>query len=114
MARLVDNQQIALDTPINNYLADLPNPAWREITPRMLLSHMSGIAHYPQRDLEKDYYGLYLVLSLSKHYDDMRSALEVFDGTSMRSKSGTEFYYSSQGTVLLAAVMAAEVNKPYM
>lgn len=113
LARLVQKGVLDLDTPISTYMPNLPNKTWADITPRMLASHMAGIAHYGQKQVEKDYLGLYRVLAINKHYDSMREALEIFDGTSLRSKPGTEFYYSSQGTVLLGAVMEAATGKPY-
>lgn len=115
LARMVQAGAIDLDAPISTYLSPLPNTEWKDITARQLASHMAGLPHYAQKDLEqKDWPGIYRALSLNKQYDRMADALENFDGASLRSKPGTEFYYSSQGTVLLGAVMAAAAGKPYM
>lgn len=114
LARLVDRGIMGLDVAIERYMRDLPNGSWRAITPRQLASHSSGLAHYGQRGVKSDYVGLYKVMALNTRYDRMKDALEIFDGTSLRSKPGVEFFYSSQGTVLLGAVMSAAAGKPYI
>lgn len=113
LARLVEDGLIDLDETLDAYLEILPNEQWGKITPRMLASHMSGLSHYGQQGVEKDYWGLYQASTLSKHYDDMFEALEVFDGTSLRNAPGEEFHYSSQGTILLGAVISAVTDKSY-
>ena len=114
LARLVDAGLMDLDGPISHYVDDLPNPAWYDLTARQLASHMAGIAHYGQEDVTKDWAGFYHVLAMQAHYSSMKDALEVFDGTTLRSTPGSEFYYSSQGTVLLGAVMAGAAGKSYL
>lgn len=110
LARLVDKRQIDLDTPISNYLAELPNPAWACITPRMLSSHMAGIPHYGDN---QDWLGYYQTAALRRNYPDVRDALSVFDDSPLMFQPGTQFEYSSLGTVLLGAVMSDAVGKPY-
>ena len=114
LARLVDASIIDLDMPISTYMKDLPNETWSNITSRQLASHMAGLSHYAQKGVKRDLKGLYGVIAMQKHYDNVTEALEIFDGTSLRSAPGSEFYYSSQGTVLLGAVMSAAAEKPYL
>ena len=111
LTQLVQKGIINLDTPISEYIDNLPNKDWETITPRMLASHMAGLSHYAQKGVQKDYLGLYQVMALTKDYSSMVDALEVFDGTSLRSTPGTEFYYSSLGTVLLGAVIEGATGK---
>ncbi|MCO1334902.1 beta-lactamase family protein, partial [Microbulbifer sp. OS29] len=111
LARLVQRKRIELDKPISNYLEILPNPAWAVITPRQLASHMSGLPHYKKNT---DWAGLYETLALNSHYDDMYRALGVFDGSELLFQPGTEFYYSTLGTVLLGAVLAGAEQKSYL
>jgi CubicO group peptidase (beta-lactamase class C family) len=110
LARLVDKRQIDLDTPISNYLSELPNPTWATITPRMLSSHMAGLPHYGDN---QDLLGYYQTGALRRNYPDVRDALSVFDGSHMLFKPGTDFEYSSFGTVLLGAVMSDAAGKSY-
>ncbi len=110
LARLVDAGLIDLDAPISTYLKKLPNPAWKDITPRQLASHMAGMPHYRENG---DLAGLYETVALRKHYKDVRDAVEVFDESPLLFEPGTDFYYSSLGTVLLGAVMSEAAGKPY-
>ncbi len=110
LARLIDAKKIELDKTIDHYLKPLPNSAWNKITPRMLASHSSGLPHYKENT---DIYGLYRSIALNKSYQSMIDSLEVFDDAELLSESGTEFFYSSLGTVLLGAVMESVEQKDY-
>ncbi|MEM9054457.1 MAG: serine hydrolase domain-containing protein [Pseudomonadota bacterium] len=110
LARLVQQDEIDLDESIATYLGTLPNEAWASITPRMLASHMAGIPHYNSND---DNDGLMVSMKLNKAYDDIRDALDQFDESALRFEPGTDFEYSSLGTVLLGAVMSEALDKPY-
>lgn len=110
LARLVDKGVIDLDAPITEYMPDLPNPEWAKITPRMLASHMAGVPHYGDN---QDGAGKYKTGTLRTHYDDVRDALEIFDESPLRFEPGSDFEYSSLGTVLLGAVMSEAAGKPY-
>ncbi|BBM01284.1 serine hydrolase [Microbulbifer sp. GL-2] len=111
LARLVQDGSINLDNSISNYLEPLPNPAWQTITPRQLASHMSGLPHYKRNT---DWVGLYKTLALNSHYDNMYRALEIFDDSQLLFQPGTDFYYSTLGTVLLGAVLAGAEKKSYL
>jgi CubicO group peptidase (beta-lactamase class C family) len=110
LARLVARGVVDLDTPVSEYLDVLPNAAWASITPRQLASHMAGLPHYKENG---DRVGLYATIALSRHYDDVRDALEIFDESPLLFEPGTDFHYSSLGTVLLGAVMSAASGKSY-
>lgn len=111
LARLVDKGIIDLDAPISKYVADLPNSAWSSITPRQLASHMAGIPDYKDN---QDWIGLYQTIALQTHYDDLRDALEVFDGSPLLSVPGSQFHYSTLNTVLLGAVISEVAGQPYL
>lgn len=111
LARLVQSDRMALDTPISEYLQPLPNPAWENLTPRQLASHMAGMPEYKEN---RDWGGLYHTLALRKHYDSMVDALEVFDDTPQVNQPGTEFHYSTFDTVLLGAIIGAVEQKNYL
>lgn len=110
LARLVDRGVIDLDAPIIRYMTDPPNPAWRAITPRMLASHMAGVPHYGDN---KDLIGKYKTGALRQHYRDVRDAVEIFDESPLLFSPGSDFEYSSLGTVLLGAVISEAADKPY-
>ncbi|QFT52972.1 serine hydrolase [Microbulbifer sp. THAF38] len=111
LARLVQKGSIDLDKSITHYLEALPNQEWAEITPRQLASHMSGLPHYKKNS---DWLGLYKTLALDRHYDSMYQALEIFDSSELLFQPGSNFYYSTLGTVLLGAVLAGAEQKSYL
>ena len=110
LGRMVDQELIDIDAPISSYLVELPNPVWADITARQLASHMAGIPHYADN---RDWSGLYQTVALRRHYPDVRDAVSLFDGSPLLFSPGTDFEYSSLGTVLLGAVMSGAAGKPY-
>jgi len=110
LARLVDVNKIELDTSIAHYLSELPNPEWQNITSRHLISHLSGLPHYGENT---DKLGLYQTLSLSRQYDNVTDAISVFDDSQLLFEPGSDFFYSSLGTVLLSSVMQAAAETSY-
>ena len=109
-ARLIDRGDITLDTPIETYLPDLPNPAWRGITLRHLFSHTAGLPGYDENtDLE----GVYLTLCGCRHYETVLESLEIFDGSALLFAPGTDFHYSSFDTNLIGAVLAHRMGSSY-
>ena len=110
LAILVERGEIDLDEPLSAYHADIGNPAWAEITARQLASHSAGIPHYGEN---RDWIGLYRSIALNRHYDDVRDALSVFDGSPLLFSPGTDFHYSSLGTVLLGAAMSYAAGSTY-
>ena len=110
LARMVQRGDIDLDTPISTYLDELPNASWAEITPRMLASHTAGLPHYGNND---DLDGLMLSMRLNTSYNDIRDALGQVDESALRFPPGSDFEYSSHGTVLLGAVMSEAAGKRY-
>jgi len=111
LARLIGNGLIDLDSPIAKYHPSLPNTNWGQIKVRHLASHMSGLPHYKQFD---DKYGLYKSMALNSHFDDVNDALTLFDTTKLQFEPGTQFSYSTYGTVLLSAVMQEVANKAFL
>ncbi|QTL36443.1 serine hydrolase domain-containing protein [Pseudoalteromonas viridis] len=111
MAKLMQEQNFNLDTPLQDSLTPLPNPAWQDITPRQLASHSAGLPHYKGN---QDRIGLYRSLSLNTQFDRVQDAVAQFDEGPLRSRPGDAFYYSSYGTVLLSAVLAQHAQRPYL
>ena len=111
LARLVDKGTIDLDSPLKAIFAEqLPNAAWSSITPRHLASHQSGLPHYKKNT---DALGLYQSVALRTRFDNPTEALAVFDSSELLFEPGSEFYYSSFGTVLLGATLEQATAKSY-
>jgi serine beta-lactamase-like protein LACTB len=110
LARLVDEGVIALDVPIEQYHSTLPNPQWNKLTVRQLASHTAGLPHYGENS---DFFGKLSTATLSNHYEDVFDSLAVFDTSELLSTPGTKFHYSSNGTVLLSAIMQSAANTSY-
>lgn len=110
LARLVQQGNISLDTPLSELYPVLPNPEWAEITPRQLASHMSGLPHYGQNT---DYRGLLKMVTLDGHYDNVFDAIALFDQSKLLFAPGGKFEYSSLGTVLLSGLIAKAADMPY-
>ena len=111
LARLLDQHLIDLDAPISQFHHVLPNAQWQQIKVKQLASHMSGLPHYKQFD---DKLGLYKSIALTTHYSDVNDALEVFNETRLIFGPGSQFSYSTYGTVLLSAVMQEAAGQPFL
>ena len=111
LARLVDRGTIDLDTPVSTYLGPLPNPAWATITARQLASHSAGVPHYKENT---EFWGLIASITLDQHFVRMADAMTLFDESALLFEPGTRFHYSSLGTVVLGAVIAAAADRPYL
>jgi serine beta-lactamase-like protein LACTB len=111
LARLLDKQLLNLDSAISEFHNALPNVQWQQIKVKYLASHMSGLPHYKQFG---DKFGLYKSIALTTHYADVNDALEVFDEVQLKFEPGSEFSYSTYGTVLLSAVMQEAANQPFL
>lgn len=111
LARLLDKNLLDLDSPISQFHQTLPNEQWQPIKVKHLASHMSGLPHYKQFD---DKLGLYKSIALGTHYSDVNDALSVFDDTQLKFEPGSQFSYSTYGTVLLSAVMQEAAGQPFL
>ncbi len=104
--QLVQNKMLDLDTPIHNYLPQLPEHL-RKITTRQLLCHQSGIPHYAngkiistrQKATEKDEL-------------DPLIAVNRFILSPLIFNPGTKTEYSSHAYVLLSAVVQSAGRQP--
>ena len=111
LARLVDQGVMRLDSPINDWASDLPNPQWGMLTPRQLASHMAGIVDYDQN---RDLVGLFHSIRERKQFASVREALTVFDGNRLKYAPGTGFRYTSFDVVLLSAAMERAAALPFL
>lgn len=112
LAKLFQEQKIDLDKPIAHYYPNLPNPEWKNITPRQLASHSSGLPDY--LDNYGDLWGLYYLFKLNKRYTSVSESLEVFDDNALLFEPGSQFHYTSFNTVLQSVVLEAVAGEPFL
>lgn len=111
LARVIESGHLTLDTPLRELWNEVPNKAWEDITPRQLGSHMAGIPHYGEN---KDIVGLWHSVTMKQHFNSVHDALKLFDNSQLLFEPGTDFYYSTYGTVLNSAAMSKAMGKPYL
>lgn len=110
LARLVDAGLVTLDEPIGNHDDALPNPDWDTLTLRQLASHTAGL---PEYETNRDWRGVYHSMSLQQSHDNVRQSLSLFDGNPLRYTPGSDFEYSSFGTLLIASVLQSVGGQPF-
>ncbi|MFC3030967.1 serine hydrolase domain-containing protein [Pseudoalteromonas fenneropenaei] len=110
LARLIQAGKVTLDTSLGEVYASLPNPTWRPITLRQLASHMSGMPHYNKNT---ELLGLLEFMRLDKHYAEVGDALKLFDESQLLFPPGSQFEYSSLGTVVISDVIAQRADMRY-
>jgi len=105
LARLVDAKKISLNTIVNE-LVPLQS-SHRTITARQVASHTAGIPHEtPER--EKYEYD-----EVSDHISPTE-VLDTFSGHALLFAPGTNFKYSSNGYILLSAVIETASKQNYV
>ncbi|MBL4617349.1 MAG: beta-lactamase family protein [Robiginitomaculum sp.] len=111
LARLVTSGNFDLDVPVSSYSPDLLNISWADLTARQLASHTAGLPGYEENT---DWIGFYKSLALTSSFDNPKDALSMFDGSELVYQPGSDFLYSSYGTILLSAVMQEASGLPYL
>jgi CubicO group peptidase (beta-lactamase class C family) len=95
---------IDLDAPISRYLPAYPDKG-HPITARQLAGHTAGVRHYREG---------YDELLNDQHFNTITESLSLFRDDPLLFEPGTEMRYSSFGFNLLAAVMEAAANRPFL
>lgn len=147
-ARLCEEGKLELDEPVQKYVPEFPKKQYEEkeveITPRMLLSHLSGIRHYEKdankvrEDREKAKCRLKLQggereekqvqkkvvqkksefeleeYYLKEHFNSVIEALDLFKDDPLIFKPGTTFLYSTHAFTLLSAVVERAAAQPFL
>jgi CubicO group peptidase (beta-lactamase class C family) len=80
----------------------LSDPVWGEITPHHLLTHTSGLGHWPA----------YPELDLLQPIDPARE-IEIFKSHPLAFPPGARYQYSSPGYVVLADLVERAAGVPY-
>ena len=105
VALLHQRGELDLDAPVQAYVASFPRKPEGEITTRLLAGHMGGIRHYV--DIEAEYY-------LTRRYETVFEALDLFRDDPLVAVPGTEWSYSSYGFNLMSAVIAAASGRGFL
>ncbi len=105
VALLHQRGELDLDAPVQEYVPSFPRKPEGEITTRLLAGHLGGIRHYV--DIEAEYY-------LTRRYETVFEALEIFRDDPLVATPGTEWSYSSYGFNLLSAVIAGASGRGFL
>lgn len=105
LAKLVDNNKVVLENPVSYYLKDLPYS--EPFTVKQLAAHTAGIAHNtPERETRE-------FVDVRDHKSPFE-AIDVFDKHGLLFKPGADFKYSSNGYILLSALIEKVSEKNYV
>lgn len=96
LGSLYEQGVIDLDVPIQTYLNEFPVKEKGPVTLRLLASHRAGIRHYLPDGSDN---------FITKHYENVVDALEVFADDPLIAVPGERYSYSSHGYNLLSAVL---------
>ncbi len=97
----VESGTVRLDDEVGAWIEGCP-PSWRGITIHRLLTHTSGLGHWP------DYPELDLFAWISPS-----DIIKAFQQAGPRFEPGSDWYYSSPAYVLLAYVVENASGQPY-
>jgi len=92
--QLAEAGKLDLDAPIQKYVPSFPEKPW-PITPRLLLSHLSGIRHY----------GSVEEVNSTRHYTNLTEPLKIFAGDPLLFEPGAKYSYTTYGYNLLGAAV---------
>ncbi len=104
-ALLYQRGELDLDAPVQEYVPSFPRKPEGEITTRLLAGHLGGIRHYV--DIEAEYY-------LTRRYETVFEALDLFRDDALVATPGTRSSYSSYGFNLMSAVIAAASGRGFL
>jgi len=93
IGRLIDQDKLDLNVPIQQYVASFPEKRW-PITTRQTMGHLAGIRHYRGKEMLSNTF-----------YPNIASGLSIFDQDTLLHEPGTKFRYSSYGWNLVSAVV---------
>jgi CubicO group peptidase (beta-lactamase class C family) len=97
----VEAGNVRLSDEVGAWIDGCPS-AWDGITVHHLLTHTSGIAHWP------DFPSLDLC-----GWTPPSEAIKTFQAAPLRFSPGSDWYYSSPGYVLLAHIVSRASGRPY-
>ena len=98
---LVEKEQIDLDKSIYSYTPEFPQKKW-DFNLRMMTGHLSGIRHYKNDEM-----------NITKNYDNIFDALEVFQDDPLMHEPGTKYLYSTHAWTLISLAIERAAKIPF-
>ncbi|MBB6523824.1 serine hydrolase domain-containing protein [Pseudoteredinibacter isoporae] len=105
LAKLVDSGKVHLDDKVSKYLS---NPAYTNLfTVKELASHIAGVPHdTKERDVAE--------FDAPRNHESPFDAFHVFESHPLLFAPGTDYKYSSNGYILLSAVIQQSAGMSYV
>jgi len=103
-SRLREEGLFDFDVPIQQYVPSYPRQS-AEITPRILMGHLSGIRHYPPDGDE---------FHSRIQYENILDALGIFANDPLLFEPGTGQSYTTYGTTLLGAAVQEAAGENFL
>jgi len=103
-SRLREEGRFDFDVPIQHYVPSYPRHS-AEITPRILMGHLSGIRHYPPDGDE---------FHSRVHFENILDALDIFANDPLLFEPGTGQSYTTYGTTLLGAAVQEAAGERFL
>jgi CubicO group peptidase (beta-lactamase class C family) len=101
--KLVDEGKLSLTDSVGELLSDVP-PHWNSLTIHQLLTHTSGLIH--TWDVLED-----SILMFQK--ENFKNTLNWYSNKPLQFESGSSFYYSGVGYLLLAAIIESVTHTTF-
>lgn len=103
--RLVEQQKLDLDKPIQSYCPRYPEKKW-PVTARDLISHTSGIRHYEGPNVDAELFNTH-------HYEHVSDSLDLIKDEPLKQQPGTDMLYTTWGYVVLGCVLEGAAQQDY-
>ena len=102
-ALLYERGRVDLDAPVQRYVAAYPQKQW-PITTRQLMGDVAGV-HFIRGDNNDS--------MPARECASLDEALEIFAGEPLLFEPGTKYRFSTNGWILLSAVVEAAAGEPF-
>jgi serine beta-lactamase-like protein LACTB len=99
--QLTEEGKLALDLPIQQYVASFPQKQW-PVTTRQLLGHLGGIRHYQGNEIAS-----------TRRYESVTEALSIFKDDPLLHEPGTKYSYTTYGYNVLGAAVERASGKRF-
>ncbi len=103
LMRLVDQNQLDLDAPVQKYVRDYPEKPEGVVTPRLLAGHLAGIRHYRLLEAFRN-----------EPFANVQAGLAIFKDDPLVAAPGEKFHYSTYGYSVISAVMESAAHRDFL
>lgn len=114
--QLLEQGKLDLDQDIRHYWRSYNNAQGWKVTQRQLLSHLGGVGHYddiPQWGVGLKHYLKHTSRPENGGADMVAAAQQIFASAPLLCRPGTQFRYSTFGSILAGAVLTQAGGQPY-